>query len=109
MIECLHLLACGSPFVFYHEFMEPLVECYHYLLQREIGVRMVLADTWYREFQVLPGRTHPNMFVPTSGGYLLFGIYIGTSIVKKEIDVKISNNNGNDNEMQIENLTNNDN
>ena len=31
-----------------------------------------------REFQTLPGRVRPEMYMPTSGGYLLSGIYVGT-------------------------------
>ena len=58
--------------------MEPLVDCYQYVMQAELGVRLILADTWCREFQVLPGRTHPNMFTSTSGGYILSGVYVGT-------------------------------
>ena len=80
--------------------MEPLVECYLYLQQTAVALRIVLADTWcgacihisvaliiylvlrcwlrLREFQTLPGRVRPDMFISTSGGYLLSGIYVGT-------------------------------
>jgi hypothetical protein len=30
-----------------------------------------------REFQTLPGRVRPDMFMSTSGGYILSGIYVG--------------------------------
>lgn len=82
MIQAVLLLTTGSPFVIYHEFMEPLVECYSYLIQRELAVRVVLADTWLREYQILPGRSHPNMYMSGSGGYLLHGVYIGAKVVE---------------------------
>lgn len=73
----LYLLAPSSSFVVYHEFMEPLVECYLYLQEECLAIKLSLSDTWMREFQTLPGRTRPDMFMSTSGGYLLTGIYVG--------------------------------
>ena len=57
--------------------MEPLTECFNYLVKYQLAVRVVISDTWMREFQTLPGRMHPNMHMPTSGGYFLSGIYVG--------------------------------
>jgi tRNA (adenine58-N1)-methyltransferase non-catalytic subunit len=73
----LYLLCPSSPFVIYHEFVEPLVECCLYLQEQQLAIRLQLSDTWTREFQTLPGRTRPEMFMSTSGGYLLTGIYVG--------------------------------
>lgn len=73
----LYLLAPSSPFVIYHEFLEPLLDCYLYLQDSQLALRLVLSDTWMREFQTLPGRMRPDMFMSTSGGYLLCGIYVG--------------------------------
>lgn len=73
----LYLLSPSSPFVIYHEFLEPLVECYLYLQDSGLALRLVMSDTWMREFQTLPGRMRPDMFMSTSGGYLLTGIYVG--------------------------------
>ena len=39
--------------------------------------QVALSDTWMREFQTLPGRFHPEMFMSTTGGFLLTGIYVG--------------------------------
>ena len=50
--EALHLLYPSSPFVVYCEFMEPLVECYLYVTDKGLGLRVSLSDTWMREFQV---------------------------------------------------------
>ena len=78
LMETLPLLNSGAPFVVYCEYMEPLTECYVHL-QQQSGetVGLSLTDTWLREYQTLPGRTHPMMFMPTSGGYLLSGTYVG--------------------------------
>jgi hypothetical protein len=78
--ELIVLLSPGSPFVVYCEFMEPLTECFLYLSEHALTCRMSLSDTWMREFQTLPGRVHPVMFMPTSGGFVLSGIYIGMPI-----------------------------
>ena len=76
----MYLLFPSSPFVIFCEFMEPLVECYDYLHDNGLAIRMQLCDTWKREFQTLPGRFHPEMRMPTSGGYLLSGIYISCRV-----------------------------
>jgi len=41
--------------------------------QRNIAINLRLTDTWFREYQVLEGRTHPNMAMTQSGGYILMG------------------------------------
>ena len=78
--EALVLLFPSSPFVVFCEFMEPLVECYDYLHQQGLAIRMQLCDTWKREFQTLPGRCHPEMRMTTSGGYILSGIYVSCAV-----------------------------
>jgi tRNA (adenine-N(1)-)-methyltransferase non-catalytic subunit len=35
-----------------------------------------LNETWTREYQVLPGRTHPEMKMNACSGYLLSGIKV---------------------------------
>ena len=75
--EALNLLALSSSIVIYCEYMEPLTECFNYLVKYQLAVRVTISDTWMREFQTLPGRLHPNMHMPTSGGYYLSGIFVG--------------------------------
>ncbi len=75
--QALFLLAPSSPFVVYHEFLEPLVDCYLYLQQSGLALRLQMFDSWLREFQTLPGRMRPDMFMTTNGGFILSGIYIG--------------------------------
>lgn len=75
--QALHLLAPSAPLVIFHEFLEPLVDCFLYLTQHELAVKMVLSDTWLREYQNLPGRFRPEMFMSATGGFLLTGIHVG--------------------------------
>eukprot|EP00937_MAST-01D_sp_MAST-1D-sp2_P005749 g5749.t1 len=82
----LPLLKPSSPIVVYGQDMEPLVRC-HGLLQRYRGtaaadgsraavIALQLSSCWYRDFQVLPNRTHPTMDMRACGGYLLSGIMV---------------------------------
>eukprot|EP00581_Thalassiosira_minuscula_P015158 CAMPEP_0183713682 /NCGR_PEP_ID=MMETSP0737-20130205/8454_1 /TAXON_ID=385413 /ORGANISM="Thalassiosira miniscula, Strain CCMP1093" /LENGTH=642 /DNA_ID=CAMNT_0025942501 /DNA_START=91 /DNA_END=2019 /DNA_ORIENTATION=+ len=43
------------------------------MLRRNIAINLRLTDTWFREYQVLDGRTHPNMTMSQNGGYILLG------------------------------------
>jgi tRNA (adenine58-N1)-methyltransferase non-catalytic subunit len=74
--EAIHLITPSSQIVIYCEFMQPLVACYLYLQQSELGIHLQLLDTWMRDFQTLPGRSHPMMNSATSGGYILLGIRV---------------------------------
>lgn len=67
-------LAPSCPFVVFSEFLEPLVQLFDHLQKNEKGINMRLSDTWTREYQVLPNRTHPNMSMSQNGGFLLHGI-----------------------------------
>jgi hypothetical protein len=46
--QALFVLQPSSPFVVFHEFLEPLVDCYLYLQAHNLALRMVLSDTWHR-------------------------------------------------------------
>jgi hypothetical protein len=60
--------------VVYCEFIEPLTRCFVELQRGSIVINLRLSETWAREYQVLPGRTHPNMSMSQSGGFILTGI-----------------------------------
>ncbi len=77
--DALRLLAPGSPVVIYCEYSEPLVECYSYLHLGELAIRLKLVETILREFQTLPGQMHPLMKGSGTGGYVLYGIFVGNS------------------------------
>lgn len=74
LLKVLPYLASSCPFVVYCEFMEPLTQCFRQLQEKSLAINLRLSDTWTREYQVLPGRTHPNMNMSQSGGFLLTGV-----------------------------------
>jgi tRNA (adenine58-N1)-methyltransferase non-catalytic subunit len=69
-------LATSSPFVVFCEFLEPLVQCFRELQKRCCACKLQLSETWTREFQVLPGRTHPKMHMSSASGFILTGIKV---------------------------------
>jgi tRNA (adenine-N(1)-)-methyltransferase non-catalytic subunit len=76
LLALLPFLAPSCPFVVFCEFIEPLTECFRELQQQDLAINLRLSDTWTREFQILPGRTHPSMNMSQHGGFILTGIKI---------------------------------
>lgn len=74
LLDLLPYLMPSCPFVVYSEYIEPLVECFRELQKQSLAINIRLMDTWMREYQVLPGRTHPAMNMSQCGGFLLTGI-----------------------------------
>ena len=68
------------------EFLEPLLECFRELQDKKLAINLRLSDTWMREYQVLPGRTHPNMHMSQNGGFILTGIKLCPTFGKNELD-----------------------
>mmetsp|Transcript_2207 Transcript_2207/g.3699 ORF Transcript_2207/g.3699 Transcript_2207/m.3699 type:complete len:295 (+) Transcript_2207:198-1082(+) len=64
----------SCPFVVFCEFLEPLQECFHDIRKKGSACKLVLAETWNREYQFLPGRSHPAMKMTANGGYVLAGV-----------------------------------
>ncbi|KAK9472886.1 Gcd10p family-domain-containing protein [Dipodascopsis tothii] len=70
MIPCVR----GSrPIVLYNASKEPLVTTAHELLGDLRVLAPTIMETRVRNYQVLPGRTHPQMTSKSGGGYLLSG------------------------------------
>lgn len=116
LLRMLPYLAPSCPFVVYHEFLEPLLETFRTLqnyhvpgkqttsegddgkdaatanvktpmmLRRNIAVNLRLTDTWFREYQVLDGRTHPTMTMSQNGGYILMGTKLCPKTGTNELD-----------------------
>jgi tRNA (adenine-N(1)-)-methyltransferase non-catalytic subunit len=42
------------------------------------AVNIDVTETWMREYQVLPGRSHPLMRMDNASGYILTGIKVST-------------------------------
>jgi hypothetical protein len=70
------LIAALSPsasFVVYAQTSEPLAALYQRLRHHRLAVNMQLSETWFRNYQVLPNRAHPDMSMSGGGGYILIG------------------------------------
>ena len=87
--KMLPFLASSCPFVVFSEHLEPLVDCLHALKQDDIAINMRLSDTWMREYQILPNRSHPNMSMSQTGGFILTGTKLDPVQSKNEIDEDI--------------------
>ncbi|NWR73928.1 TRM6 methyltransferase, partial [Centropus unirufus] len=57
-------------------FFKPLLECYTKLRERGGVINLKLSETWLRNYQVLPDRSHPKLTMSGGGGYLLSGITV---------------------------------
>ncbi|XP_071962025.1 tRNA (adenine(58)-N(1))-methyltransferase non-catalytic subunit TRM6-like [Antedon mediterranea] len=73
LMTLIDLLLPSRQFVVFSPFREALVECYTKLRERGGILNIRITETWLREYQVLPNRTHPMMMMSASGGYLLTG------------------------------------
>ncbi|KAK0050136.1 tRNA (adenine(58)-N(1))-methyltransferase non-catalytic subunit TRM6 [Biomphalaria pfeifferi] len=52
-------------------YIEPLVECYTWIKEQQVGCQLKFSETWCRDYQVLPNQTHPVINMNGTGGYLL--------------------------------------
>jgi tRNA (adenine-N(1)-)-methyltransferase non-catalytic subunit len=86
LLKMFKFLAPSCPFVIYSEFIEPLTDCFKEVQQRGLAINLRLSDTWTREYQVLPGRTHPTMNMSQSGGFILTGIKLDPDHGNDELD-----------------------
>ncbi|XP_011301509.1 tRNA (adenine(58)-N(1))-methyltransferase non-catalytic subunit TRM6 [Fopius arisanus] len=72
----LSFLGMSRPFIIYHCHREPLQETYVALKQRKDIVNLRLFSNFFRGYQVLPNRTHPEIMMNDLGGYLLTGFLV---------------------------------
>jgi tRNA (adenine-N(1)-)-methyltransferase non-catalytic subunit len=70
----------SRPFVVYCPHIQPLAQLYHELVsapdRERVAINMQLTESWAREYQVLPSRTHPTMSMSGMSGYMLTGVNI---------------------------------
>ena len=66
----------SRPICVYSACREPLIELYFELKSLGNVIALHLTETWLRSHQVLSGRTHPDILMTGSGGYLLTGIVV---------------------------------
>ena len=57
-------------------FLQPLTETYSQLREKGQAVNLKLMEVWCRNYQVLPMRTHPEVMMSGSGGFILAGIHV---------------------------------
>lgn len=68
-------LAPSGCFAVYCEQVEPLIELWEILKAKKYPVVQVqILDSWFREYQVLPNRTHPLVRMSATSGYLFTGV-----------------------------------
>lgn len=80
MNKLMPLLAPSASFAIFSNWQQPLAECYLALQQSKQAVNLTLAESWWREYQVLPARTHPTMSTSGTGGYILSGTQISMQL-----------------------------
>ncbi|DBA99317.1 TPA: hypothetical protein ACH3X3_011924 [Trebouxia sp. C0006] len=76
--KLLPLLAPSASFAIFSNWQQPLAECHLALQQSKQALNLTLAESWWREYQVLPARTHPTMSTSGTGGYILSGTKISS-------------------------------
>nr|XP_056712017.1 tRNA (adenine(58)-N(1))-methyltransferase non-catalytic subunit TRM6 [Euleptes europaea] len=76
LLSLLEFVAPSRPIVVYCQYKEPLLECYTKLRERGGVINLKLSETWLRNYQVLPDRSHPKLTMSSGGGYLLTGITV---------------------------------
>lgn len=76
--KLLPLLAPSASFVIFSNWQQPLAECHLALQQSKQALNLTLAESWWREYQVLPARTHPTMSAYGTGGYILSGTKVSS-------------------------------
>nr|CAD7426943.1 unnamed protein product [Timema monikensis] len=84
VMALLPFLAVSRPIVVYSSVREPLLDLYLTLKSRGDVVGLRLTETWLRSHQVLPDRSHPDILMSGSGGYMLTGTLVqrrDTSII----------------------------
>ncbi|XP_053140779.1 tRNA (adenine(58)-N(1))-methyltransferase non-catalytic subunit TRM6 isoform X2 [Hemicordylus capensis] len=84
LLSLLEFVAPSRPFVVYCQYKEPLLECYTKLKEKGGVVNLKLSETWLRNYQVLPDRSHPKLMMSGGGGYLLTGINVVNENLKTD-------------------------
>ncbi|CAO1617379.1 unnamed protein product [Parajaminaea phylloscopi] len=69
----------GSAAIAVHSpYLQPLVEAHARLRGNPEIINLSVTEPWMRRYQVLPGRTHPEMSTSATSGYLLSAIRVFT-------------------------------
>lgn len=79
VVKLLPFVAPSRPIAIFNQFREPLIDLYNKLKNMGNVVNLKMSESWMREYQVLPGRTHPLMQMSGGGGFLLTGYVVDSS------------------------------
>eukprot|EP01060_Flectonema_neradi_P037476 TRINITY_DN7554_c1_g1_i1.p1 TRINITY_DN7554_c1_g1~~TRINITY_DN7554_c1_g1_i1.p1 ORF type:complete len:459 (+),score=103.36 TRINITY_DN7554_c1_g1_i1:39-1379(+) len=74
--ELLPLMGGSCTFAVYSRYIEPLVALSSEIRNKWIAVNVRLTETWWREHQVLPNKTHPFVAMSGTGGFVLSGTIV---------------------------------
>lgn len=69
--ELLPYVGGSAPIVIFEPVLEHLVPVFGYLRSSHEFINVQITESFMREYQVLPGRTHPEMTTTGGGGYIL--------------------------------------
>ncbi|XP_045761615.1 tRNA (adenine(58)-N(1))-methyltransferase non-catalytic subunit TRM6 isoform X2 [Maniola jurtina] len=72
-LELVPFVKPGRPFVIYYSVAEPLQSLYMTLKSMSNMAALRLTCNWLRNYQILPERTHPEVMMNGSSGFLLTG------------------------------------
>ncbi|KAI7891178.1 Gcd10p family-domain-containing protein [Mucor mucedo] len=93
VIKVLMKYMCGSrPVVVYSFNKEVLLQAAYWMRRSTDFLNAELTESSLREYQVLPGRMHPNMMMSCGGGYLLTAL----RIIDCPFDPSLAKRDGND-------------
>ncbi|KAL4423995.1 hypothetical protein ABPG75_001296 [Micractinium tetrahymenae] len=80
----LPLLAPSASLAVFSPWQHPLAEALDALRGQGEAANLALQEAWWREMQVLPLRSHPNMNMNHGGGYILSGTVLAPSARKQQ-------------------------
>eukprot|EP01138_Halocafeteria_seosinensis_P004390 gb/GECG01004491.1/.p1 GENE.gb/GECG01004491.1/~~gb/GECG01004491.1/.p1 ORF type:complete len:603 (+),score=72.49 gb/GECG01004491.1/:1-1809(+) len=73
LLGSFRFLKPSRPFVVYNTELYPLQECYGTLQKLRMATNLSILQPWTRKYQVLDQRTHPEMLLDGSSGFILTG------------------------------------
>ena len=88
LLELFKYLRGSGNLVIFHPHLEAIVECHEMLHASNEAINIEIRETWFRDYQVLPLRTHPTMRMHGSSGYLLSAV----KVVYTERNIKAPKN-----------------
>merc|ERR1712106_644750 len=71
LTQLLPYLAPSRPFTVYSPYKEAVMSAYMSVKDAGVGIACCVSETWLRQHQVLPQRTHPMVTMSGGGGYIL--------------------------------------